>query len=430
MADEQTTHPDEQPGDGTGNGAGSGMSQNEIDALFEQDSSEASAEANSDLALADDVAALLGAGGPVLAALAQRAGDVLQAGLESAAGQSVTLAGVEVSVSDYAAIEAEFAEIAHMGFDLRLDLSPSEAHVAAALVPLEDLAALLSLDLGADALMDDEFAHGQMEVVAQAMRELLDLVSLTLFADELAGVEATLADRRVDQPDFTMSMVADVAQGAAPLRLDLAVALPNGSTARVTLVIPTTLLHRLAAMFGFEPASAGTAEATPVAEPGTTAFDPANEPTPLRREAAGAGAGFGISDDPRGFDPSMNPADRTAAPRGASTGDDVDVHPVRFPPLSAYPIGSPNAQSLDLIMDVSMRVTVELGRSTITVEEVLSLGPGSVVELNKLAGEAVDILVNDQLIARGEVVVVDEHFGVRVTEIVSPRGRVQAMGAS
>src|SRR5262249_42312548 len=102
-------------------------------------------------------------------------------------------------------------------------------------------------------------------------------------------------------------------------------------------------------------------------------------------------------------------------------------HPVRFPALpDATPSGS--SRSLDLIMDVSMRVTVELGRSTMTVEDVLALGPGSVVELNKLAGEPVDILVNDQLIARGEVVVVDENFGVRVTEIVSPRRRARAMG--
>ena len=70
------------------------------------------------------------------------------------------------------------------------------------------------------------------------------------------------------------------------------------------------------------------------------------------------------------------------------------------------------------------------GGTRMTVEEVLSLGPGSVVELNKLAGEPVDVLVNEQLIARGEVVVVDENFGVRVTEIVSPRRRAHAIGGA
>jgi flagellar motor switch protein FliN/FliY len=103
------------------------------------------------------------------------------------------------------------------------------------------------------------------------------------------------------------------------------------------------------------------------------------------------------------------------------------VHPVRFPPLGPSDNGG-GTRPIDLIMDVSMRVSVELGRSTLTVEEVLELGPGSVVELNKLAGEPVDILVNERLIARGEVVVVDENFGVRITEIISPRQRVNAMG--
>ena len=63
-----------------------------------------------------------------------------------------------------------------------------------------------------------------------------------------------------------------------------------------------------------------------------------------------------------------------------------------------------------------------------TIESVLGLGPGSVVELNKLAGEPVDVLINERLIARGEVVVVDENFGVRVTEIVSPRTRANVIG--
>ena len=73
-----------------------------------------------------------------------------------------------------------------------------------------------------------------------------------------------------------------------------------------------------------------------------------------------------------------------------------------------------------------MNVTVELGRTELTVAEVLGLGPGSVVELDRLAGEPVDILVNDRLIARGEVVVVDENFGVRVVEVIR-RGQTEEL---
>ncbi len=79
---------------------------------------------------------------------------------------------------------------------------------------------------------------------------------------------------------------------------------------------------------------------------------------------------------------------------------------------------APGRSNIDLLAGLQMNVTVELGRTELTVADVLGLGPGSVIELDRLAGEPVDILVNDRLIARGEVVVVDENFGVRVVEVV------------
>ncbi len=94
------------------------------------------------------------------------------------------------------------------------------------------------------------------------------------------------------------------------------------------------------------------------------------------------------------------------------------VQTARFAPLPN--MGSSFEQgSIDLLFDVQLHLSVELGRTSIPVREVLQLGPGSIVELDKLAGEPVDILVNGKLIARGEVVVVDENFGVRVTEVAS-----------
>ena len=74
--------------------------------------------------------------------------------------------------------------------------------------------------------------------------------------------------------------------------------------------------------------------------------------------------------------------------------------------------------NIGLLMDVTINVTVELGRARLSIREILSLGEGSIIELQKLAGEPVDLLVNGKLIAKGEVVVIDECFGVRVTDIV------------
>ena len=81
--------------------------------------------------------------------------------------------------------------------------------------------------------------------------------------------------------------------------------------------------------------------------------------------------------------------------------------------------------NINLLMDVDMELTVELGRTKKPIRDILAFGEGSVIELDKLAGEPVDILVNGKLVARGEVVVIDESFGVRVTEIINPMDRLR-----
>jgi flagellar motor switch protein FliN/FliY len=79
---------------------------------------------------------------------------------------------------------------------------------------------------------------------------------------------------------------------------------------------------------------------------------------------------------------------------------------------------------LELLLDVPLDLSVELGRTRMSIQDLLNLSPGSVVELDKIAGEPLDILVNDRLIARGEAVVVNDKFGVRITDIVSPSERI------
>jgi len=92
----------------------------------------------------------------------------------------------------------------------------------------------------------------------------------------------------------------------------------------------------------------------------------------------------------------------------------------------AKPSGE-SSRRLDMLLDVPLEVNVELGRTRLTVQDLLQLGPGSVIELDKVAGEALDILVNGRLVARGEAVVVNDKFGVRITDIVSPQERIQRL---
>ena len=103
-------------------------------------------------------------------------------------------------------------------------------------------------------------------------------------------------------------------------------------------------------------------------------------------------------------------------------GASVPVQPAAFVPLNMEPV-QVNDANIGLILDVPLKVTVELGRTHKSIKEVLELTNGSIVELDKLAGEPVDIQVNGKFLAKGEVVVIDENFGVRITEIASPAER-------
>ena len=103
---------------------------------------------------------------------------------------------------------------------------------------------------------------------------------------------------------------------------------------------------------------------------------------------------------------------------GRNVGPAVDVRPAAFQPLGGGGAGGAPSP-IDLIADIPVRVTVELGKARKSVSEILALNTGAVIELDKMAGEPVDILVNGKLIAHGEVVVIDENFGVRITDIVA-----------
>jgi len=112
-------------------------------------------------------------------------------------------------------------------------------------------------------------------------------------------------------------------------------------------------------------------------------------------------------------------ADQLMAEAAAATGG--------APARKVDEISGLKDRNLNLILDIPLKVTVELGRTKMPVSELLNLTQGSVIELNKLAGEPMEVYVNDKLIARGEAVVVNEKFGVRLTDIISPAERVEQL---
>ena len=110
-----------------------------------------------------------------------------------------------------------------------------------------------------------------------------------------------------------------------------------------------------------------------------------------------------------------------------AAAEDVAAESAQFQPLSADSQGTGGEVSLDAIMDVPITISMEIGRTKISIRNLLQLNQGSVVELDRLAGEPMDVLVNGTLIAQGEVVVVNDKFGIRLTDVISPSDRVKRL---
>lgn len=247
-------------------------------------------------------------------------------------------------------------------------------------------------------------------IAAESLLSLGDIVSTFIdsVVGELAWLQpkprAWLANMEPVELDATgvphLELPATVAQDGPLYMVDVTLTADDDSSCPLHVVFGE----------GAEKAWLGLDEPEQAAEPRATDDDGADEAAPPDDAA------------PATLDEALAPAASRvpAAPEGGPAN--TPVQPARFKPLGPEQ-ASNRGQSIDLIKDVPLHVSVELGRASLTVREILALGPGSVVQLDRLAGEPVDILVNDRLIAHGEVVIVDESFGVRITEIVRESGR-------
>lgn len=114
----------------------------------------------------------------------------------------------------------------------------------------------------------------------------------------------------------------------------------------------------------------------------------------------------------------VQPMQQVAMPYVMPPVQDVNIAPVQFQPFTVPPSPLLQTENIDLLLDVPLEVTAELGRTSKSIKEILDFSPGTIIELNRLAGEPIDVLVNGKYVAKGEVVVIEETFGIKVTEII------------
>lgn len=153
---------------------------------------------------------------------------------------------------------------------------------------------------------------------------------------------------------------------------------------------------------------------TPAGRPGwRPGMGDAGEDAPLPGEVKSA------ADGESSVPPAATPRGNTAKPAGAER--------VQMPPLDKTNASPAAGENLDVILDIPVTLALELGRARIPIRTLMQLNQGSVIELERMAGEPLDVLVNGMLIAHGEVVVVNERFGIRFTDVVSPAERAQTL---
>lgn len=193
------------------------------------------------------------------------------------------------------------------------------------------------------------------------------------------------------------------------------------STIMQLLTVPFSkeLVESLIGSAASEPAApVSPPPASPTLAKPAQAAAPAQPQMPAQQQPAAAMPPMG------GYPPYSEPSHPQTL-GGAGMNRNVNVQPVQFSSFQGGSAPQVDETNLGLLLDIPLKVTVELGRTKKQIKEILELSQGSIIELDKLAGEPVDILVNNKLIAKGEVVVIDENFGVRVTDIVSQWDRVQ-----
>ena len=301
-------------------------------------------------------------------------------------------------------------------------------------IQASDACIIADLMMGGDGLNPEtELGEIHMSAVGEAMNQMMGTVATSL---------STMFNKKVDisPPKVNLidlggdSQMTDLLNQDDPIvKISFRMEVDGLIDSEIMQIMPLDVAKEMVTFLmggGADAAEEPAPEPAPAIAapaPAPAAPAPAPAPAPVAPPPQPAVAAAPQYAAPQYAAPPVQP--QYAAPAYAQTsvvGAGVPVQPAQFAPLTNEPV-TVNAANISLIQDVPLQVTVELGRTKKSIREILEFSTGSIIELDKLAGEPVDIHVNGQLTAKGEVVVIDENFGVRITEIVNPLDRIQSL---
>lgn len=282
-------------------------------------------------------------------------------------------------------------------------------------IQASDAAVIADLMMGGDGTVTETALDEiRMSAVGEAMNQMMGSVATSL---------STMFTKKIDISPPKVSLIdlssvdkvtEIVGQDDAIVKISFRMEVEGLIDSEIMQILPLDIAKEMVQILlnkdSGEPETAAPVEAPiPAAAPAMAAPAPAPMMAPPPQQAPQAQA---------------YAAPQAYMPNQARVASNVPVQTAQFTPLSTEPVQI-NDTNIGLILDVPLQVTVELGRTKKRIRDILELSTGSIVELDKLAGEPVDILVNGKLLAKGEVVVIDENFGVRITDIVSPMERAK-----
>lgn len=314
-------------------------------------------------------------------------------------------------------------------------------------IQASDASIIADLMMGGDGLNpQEELTDIHMSAVGEAMNQMMGTVATSL--STMFNKKIDISPPKVNLIDLgAEDKITDLVNNDEPVvKTSFRMEVDGLIDSEIMQILPLDVAKEMVSFLmggGAEaeaqeaPAPAPEPAPAPVApEPAPVAAAPA--PAPAASAPQSAAPQYAAPPQPPQYVAPTQQPQYTAPPMGAQpvyappayannvVSSGVPVQNAQFAPLTNEPV-EVNAANISLIQDVPLQVTVELGRTKKSIREILEFSTGSIIELDKLAGEPVDIHVNGQLTAKGEVVVIDENFGVRITEIVSPMERVQSL---
>ncbi len=308
-----------------------------------------------------------------------------------------------------------------------------------------DAAIIADLMMGGDGLNPDpNLGEIQMSAVGESMNQMMGAVATslsTMFSKKIDISPPVVTYIDLGKDDIVTEMAKSTEKVAC---ISFRMEVEGLIDSEIMQILPLPVAQELvAALMGGAmdsspaPAPEPAAAPAPAPEPVQAAPPPPPQaaappppppqqaaPPPQQQYAAPPPPQQQYAPPPQGYPPPPPGYYPPQYPQQSNIVTNMPVAPVQFTPLSTEPV-QVNDANIGLILDVPLQITVELGRTKKSIKEILELSNGSIVELDKLAGEPVEIQVNGHYLAKGEVVVIDENFGVRITEIASPAERAK-----